>query len=112
MINKKDVHTEHCCILHGCKYGSDECTVVNKMQQQSYLCEMCNNRGIENIPDEKNPDYGILLLGEQELLAKSIRMYGLLREVNNLLNMITKDTPKSDIHQRINSELEKDVFHG
>jgi hypothetical protein len=37
----KDVHTEHCCIKHGCKYGDNNCTVENRHKPQSYLCEMC-----------------------------------------------------------------------
>lgn len=40
--NVKDVHTEHCCIVHGCKYGNDsECTVTSVGVRQSYPCEMC-----------------------------------------------------------------------
>lgn len=42
----RDVHTEHCCINCGCKYGEDrpdsdgaiECTVVSGRQPQSYPC--------------------------------------------------------------------------
>lgn len=36
-----DVHTEHCCIRHGCKYGDEDCTVVTKKARQSYPCEDC-----------------------------------------------------------------------
>ena len=37
-----DVHTEHCCALHGCKYGDDqECTVVMALKPQAYACEEC-----------------------------------------------------------------------
>jgi len=25
----KDVHTQHCCVKHGCKYGDEDCTVVS-----------------------------------------------------------------------------------
>lgn len=41
-----DVHTEHCCDKHGCKYGADEtgeCTVVNGSKPQSYICEQCDH---------------------------------------------------------------------
>lgn len=41
-----DVHTEHCCDRHGCKYGADEtdeCTVVNESKPQSHLCEQCEH---------------------------------------------------------------------
>lgn len=57
----KDVHTEHCCIDHGCKYGEDEtCTVVQKIAKQSYPCEMCDElfyKTIENgtVVSKKNP---------------------------------------------------------
>ncbi len=38
-----DVHTEHCCLTHGCKYGNvdNECTVVSGEEKQSYPCENC-----------------------------------------------------------------------
>lgn len=38
---QKDVHTEHCCIHHGCKYGEQECSVVTGLKKQSYWCESC-----------------------------------------------------------------------
>lgn len=42
MSEDRDVHTEHCCIKHGCKYGEpDECTVCNGTKTQSYPCEYC-----------------------------------------------------------------------
>ena len=38
-----DVHTEHCCLIHGCKYGDDEnCTVATKQKRQSFPCEDCH----------------------------------------------------------------------
>lgn len=39
------VHTSHCCIEHGCKYGDKNCPVVNGKVKQLYYCENCN---IEN----------------------------------------------------------------
>lgn len=33
---KKDVHTEHCCLTCGCKYGDDNCSVVTERKKQSY----------------------------------------------------------------------------
>jgi len=38
---KHDVHTEHCCVIHGCKYGDDNCTVANKTKKQSFECQFC-----------------------------------------------------------------------
>lgn len=37
----RDVHTEHCCKLHGCKYNSKDCTVQYGTKLQSGLCECC-----------------------------------------------------------------------
>lgn len=46
----KDIHTSHCRILHGCKYGEDDvCTVVQKIAPQQLICEMCFYEGIETI---------------------------------------------------------------
>lgn len=37
----RDVHTEHCCAEHGCKYGHDDCPVETGRKSQSHPCEMC-----------------------------------------------------------------------
>ena len=34
----KDVHTEHCCVFCGCKYGDEYCTVTMRMNTQSFPC--------------------------------------------------------------------------
>lgn len=37
-----DVHTEHCCKRHGCKYANDRrCTVTSGQKTQSHPCETC-----------------------------------------------------------------------
>jgi len=42
-MTEKNVHTEHCCVRHGCKYGEDDtCPVTTKQQSQSYPCEDCD----------------------------------------------------------------------
>ena len=43
-MSDKDVHTEHCCIYHGCKYGHTDCTVTTRKKTQSYECEFCQDR--------------------------------------------------------------------
>lgn len=40
--NDRDVHTEHCCLEHGCKYGDDDCPVETGRKRQSYQCEYCS----------------------------------------------------------------------
>ena len=41
--SEKDVHTEHCCVFHGCKYGDDDCPVILETKSQSYHCESCRD---------------------------------------------------------------------
>lgn len=38
---KHDFHTTHCCVVHGCKYGDDDCHVANGKTKQDSLCEDC-----------------------------------------------------------------------
>ena len=38
---EKNVHTEHCCGEHGCKYGDAACHVASGKQEQSFPCEDC-----------------------------------------------------------------------
>ena len=42
-MDKKEyaVHASHCCKWHGCKYGDDDCPVVNGEIEQLYLCWDC-----------------------------------------------------------------------
>lgn len=59
----KDVHTEHCCLKHGCKYGDNDCTVVLGFKKQSYPCEWCyedQEAILENIRNEAR-QFSILL---------------------------------------------------
>lgn len=39
--SEKDVHTEHCCVNHGCKYGDNDCPVILGIKKQSFSCELC-----------------------------------------------------------------------
>jgi hypothetical protein len=39
----KNVHTEHCCLTHGCKYCDADCPVETGKQEQSFPCESCLN---------------------------------------------------------------------
>jgi len=59
----KDVHTEHCCLKHGCKYGDDDCPVELGIKKQSYPCEWCNEDQssiLEEILDEAR-QWGIII---------------------------------------------------
>lgn len=39
---EENVHKNHCCILHGCKYGDGNCPVVSGEIKQKYKCEQCH----------------------------------------------------------------------
>ena len=43
------VHIEHCCILHGCKYGAVDCPVESGEVGQKYICDYCYDAGIKSI---------------------------------------------------------------
>jgi hypothetical protein len=47
--NKKGVHVHHCCAIHGCKYGNEDCPVANKELKQIYLCEYCEEDGFSTV---------------------------------------------------------------
>lgn len=44
----KDVHTEHCCARHGCKYGKEDCPVELKIKNQSFACEACSDSYVKH----------------------------------------------------------------
>jgi hypothetical protein len=46
--NKYGVHRTHCCAIHGCKYGDEDCPVASGTIKQEYSCEWCNDEGFEN----------------------------------------------------------------
>ena len=43
MEQENCVHTEHCCVIHGCKYCDSHCPVELGKKKQSYMCEMCES---------------------------------------------------------------------
>lgn len=43
MKKANDVHTEHCCKDHGCRYGHEnDCPVMSGRKQQSFPCDVCD----------------------------------------------------------------------
>ncbi len=55
---QEGVHQTHCCVLHGCKYGDDDCPVVSGDVEQEYPCEACGGEGIETVEDVKKVKSG------------------------------------------------------
>ena len=51
----RSVHTEHCCVKHGCKYGLDyDCEVVQGKALQTYACEECD---VDRLPPRQLSKY-------------------------------------------------------
>ena len=85
-----DVHTRHCCILHGCKYGDTDCTVTTGKAIQEFTCEECKDDGIytvERIIFEKKSTI-------IKIMSTDIRFLGDLMEYINSYNT---DKPDSTI---------------
>lgn len=49
--SKWGTHIGHCCIIHGCKYGDEDCPVVNGETVQQYTCEYCVDDDINSVED-------------------------------------------------------------
>jgi len=45
----KDVHTEHCCERHGCKYNDSSCSVEYGEKKQSFPCEQCDDEASDPV---------------------------------------------------------------
>jgi hypothetical protein len=41
--NKLEVHVQHCCNIHGCKYGKENCPVETNYRAQAHPCEQCTD---------------------------------------------------------------------
>lgn len=67
------VHSTHCCILHGCKYGDEDCPVATGIVKQEYTCESCGEYyGISTL-DELD-QYILLEKTSQELKIEALNM--------------------------------------
>lgn len=44
---EKRVHAAHCCSVHGCKYGDDDCPVVSGEEWGIY-CEQCLEEEVDH----------------------------------------------------------------
>lgn len=45
------VHIRHCCVLHGCKYGYEDCPVELGEVKQDYTCEYCSDDNLKSVED-------------------------------------------------------------
>lgn len=45
------VHITHCCILHGCKYGYEDCPVELGEVKQEYTCQDCGDDNFNKVEE-------------------------------------------------------------
>lgn len=65
--NEVAAHQSHCCVLHGCKYGTPRCPVVKQKVVQDYRCEDCEDEGLRTVPNPNDPDYDVLKMSDRQL---------------------------------------------
>lgn len=64
MKSNLDVHTRHCCRVHGCKYGDSDCPVWLCYKVQESACYYCWDEAetfeyplnIDKIPKIRSPE--------------------------------------------------------
>jgi hypothetical protein len=61
------VHKQHCCVVHGCKYGDEFCPVVEGKIKQNHPCMDCEEDGMTTMEIlkklEENPDQWQTIMG-------------------------------------------------
>ena len=68
-MSDKNVHAEHCCKEHGCKYSEQDCPVVTGEMEQSHPCQDCQKTYPNGEPVTKDciqsedwyPDYQAMM---------------------------------------------------
>lgn len=85
----KDVHTEHCCSKHGCKYGKDDiCTVVTGKAPQSFPCEDCTQDvTLELTPSEVSDLLGAL--ADRRLFLSTLEATPALKTLDQRLEKLS-----------------------
>lgn len=73
------VHQYHCCALHGCKYGDDDCPVVLMQTRQDYTCEYCSDDGFVEVEEvieliKLKDEVETMKLSEQETMTVSVEL--------------------------------------
>ena len=93
------VHRTHCCVLHGCKYGDEDCPVENEEIKQDYICESCSMDGIKKVEEIK-----YLLefrdVSDEDLLDN---LMGMCFEHGNMEYVILKE--ESDKRDKLENEV-------
>lgn len=72
---QKCVHTEHCCIYHGCKYGDDNCPVWLGYKPQSYPYWDGMGSGVMSIEEAQGQ------VSHETIIARRDQLVSLLDDV-------------------------------
>jgi hypothetical protein len=86
----KDVHTEHCCKEHGCKYGNTDCTVEFGGLKQSCPCEMCN--------EENMNYYSYPIVSNYQKLIERMKLFLISLKLMEQIDQVFKVTMFGDEH--------------
>lgn len=88
MPARKDVHTEHCCVIHGCKYGDDGCTVYSGEKEQSYPCEHCDyDQEYLNHMDARHALHKAMRLIEHVNKTTELDMSNIEKSIKNVIDI-------------------------
>ena len=79
-MSNASVHITHCCVLHGCKFGDEDCPVVLRKVKQEFLCENCEDDYLSEIPNPDHPDYDVLKMSEHQLREEVVRLREQMRK--------------------------------
>jgi len=97
--SKYGVHRTHCCVLHGCKYGDEDCPVVSGEIKQDYTCESCDMDGIKKVEDIQD------LLVFRDVSDEDIldSLMGMCFEHSNMKHVFLKED--SDKRDKLENEV-------
>ena len=98
-LSKYGVHRTHCCVLHGCKYGDEDCPVESGEIKQDYICESCSMDGIKKV--EEIQDLLVFRDVSDENLLDNLM--GMCFEHGNMEYVILKE--ESDKRDKLENEV-------
>ena len=85
-MSNNNVHKNHCCQSHGCKYGDADCPVVSGQVLQAFPCELCEEYSYtgQYLPSKINP---------QTMLIENFGSINLQLFWNSLVKFMYSGTP-------------------
>ena len=82
MSRSEGVHRTHCCRIHGCKYGDEDCPVATGKILQAYACEEC----AEALWDDWDDPINILVVNARTIDLLQSAMKNTKRFLETLLD--------------------------